>query len=113
MKDIYVKDGRLFLTPNSAEKAESIAEKIQKLVTKTNASKINLNLCGINVFSSLRIAILTSTYGLTKNIRNEYEIIVDNEVTKAQINLLNLSNISTYLHTEIAQPAENLVAIKV
>ena len=43
MKNVLVKDGGLFVVPNSACKAENIVEKIQNLVKKANISKITVD----------------------------------------------------------------------
>ncbi len=93
MKEIYVKDGCLFLAPFFSQKAETIISKIQNIVKQTNVSSIKLNLCGLNMFDALKIASLTGAYGLINNLNNQYDIVVDNEITKAQIELLSLSNV--------------------
>ncbi len=100
MKDIYVKDGSLFLVPNSAQKAENIIEKIQNLVKKVKPEFITINLCGLNMFDALKIASLTGAYGLINNFHNKYKIIVDNEVTLSQINLLSLNNVTAQIEKE-------------
>jgi len=100
VKDIFVKDGSLFVVPNSAQRAETIVEKIQTLAKKVDAQTICVNLCGLNMFDALKIASLTGAYGLVNNINNRYEIIVDSEVTMFQIQLLGLSNVNVCITNE-------------
>ena len=113
MNDIYVKDGNLFVMPNIAQSAENIISKIQNLAIKTNATKICLDLSGINMFTALKIALLTSTYGLTQSISKKYEILVDNEITMSQIKLLSLSNLTVYIKQEAKTNTPKLVAVEV
>ena len=103
MKDIIVKDGSLFVVPNSAQRAETIVEKIQNLVKKTNSYSICVNLCGCNMFEALKIASLTGAYGLVNNLNNKYEIIVDDEVVMAQIQLLSLTNVTVNYKPQIEE----------
>ncbi len=113
MKEIYVKDGDLFLVPNSAQKAETIISKIQSLVKGSEVDSIKLNLCGLNMFDALKIATMSGAYGLINNLNNRYEIIVDDEITKAQIQLLSLSNISVEVQEaeQTKRKAKELVVI--
>ena len=104
MKDIYVKDGNLFIVPNAAQKAETIIETIQNLVKNSKPESITVNLCGLNMFDALKIASLTGAYGLVNNLNNRYEIIVDDEVTMMQIKLLSLSNVKVRLEKETKTP---------
>ena len=113
MKNVLVKDGSLFVVPNSAQRAETIVEKIQNLVKKANANIITVNLCGLNMFEALKIASLTGAYGLINNINNKYEIIVDSPVTRMQIQMLSLSNIQVRVQerAQEVKPQRELVVV--
>ena len=116
VKNVLVKDGSLFVVPNSAQRAETIVEKIQNLVKKANANIITVNLCGLNMFDALKVATLTSAYGLTKSLTNKYEVVVADEITRNQIQLLSLSNldVSVKRHIErVFQPARDLLSVDI
>lgn len=113
MKNVLVKDGSLFVVPNSAQRAETIVEKIQNLVKKANAETITVNLCGLNMFETLKIASLTGAYGLINNINNKYKIIVDSPVTMTYIQTLSLSNVQVHMPevTQELKTDEELVVV--
>lgn len=98
MQNVLVKDGNLFVSPSSAQKAEVIVEKIQNLVKKANVNETTINLCGLNMFEALKVASLTGVYGLINNLNNRYEIIVDDVVTMSQIQTLSLSNVKVRIN---------------
>ena len=113
VKDIYVKDGNLFIVPNAAQKAETVVQTIQNLVKNSQPEVITVNLCGLNMFDALKIASLTGAYGLINNSNNRYEIFVDDKIAMEQIKLLSLSNVKVSLEkvNKAPQKARELVVV--
>ncbi len=103
VKDIIVKDGNLFIMPESAMKAEQTVSEVFEIVKNAHAANVTLNLCNLNMFDALKVATLTAARGLTKNIHNRYEVIVANEVVKSQIRLLSLPNLQVIVRKTIKQ----------
>lgn len=116
MKDIYVKDGNLFITPNVNETEIDFITQVKTLIKKTEPEVIKLDLTGMNMFSAIKIASTTAAMGLTQNIKNKYEIIVDDEITHKYIKLLGLSNISIKIQNKTNKKVcknSKLIAIKI
>ena len=66
MKDLFVKDGNLFIMPESAQDAELTVESILKLAKKSDVTKVTMNLTELNMFDALKVATLTSAWGVTR-----------------------------------------------
>jgi len=97
VKEIIVKDGTLFITPQSAKKAEQTVSEILTLSKNANSKFVKLDLCNLNMFDALKVATLTATYGLTQNLSNKYEVIVADKITEQNIKLLSLSNLNVHV----------------
>ena len=115
MKEIIVKDGSLFVMPNSATKAEQTISEILTIAKNSRATDITINLSKLNMFDALKIATLTAAHGLTQNRNNRFEVIVANEVTKSQIKLLSLQNLNVMVLDSVktAAPKLKLLAVEV
>jgi len=116
VKEIIVKDGTLFVMPNSAKKADVTVNEILTLAKNANTKFVKLNLCNLNMLDALKIATLTATYGLTQDLSNKYEVIVADKVTEANIKLLSLSNLQVYVQeaTETKMPKiPKLLSVKI
>ncbi|MDD3594647.1 MAG: hypothetical protein PHX18_08475 [Candidatus Gastranaerophilales bacterium] len=104
MKNVYVKDGRLFIEPRGNFNAEKTVYEIEQLAQETENSNISLDLRGFNMFVALRIGILASTTIFISSINSSFEIIVDSMETKKYLDSLALSN----LQTKFSMPQQKL-----
>ena len=107
MKELYVKDGELCVTPNSTHDAQLIVENVLSLARKTDSTKVKIDLTELNMFDALTVATVTAARGLTQSLKNRYEFIVNNNVLESQINLLCLSN----LKVTLVAPKSNTINI--
>jgi len=116
VKEIFVKDGNLFVVPKPTKKAEQTVNEILNVAKNVNAKHVNVDLCGFNMFDALKVATLTSAYGLTKSLTNKYEVVVADEITRAQIKLLSLTNLEVKIKTNVEkvfQPARKLLSVDI
>ena len=116
MKEIFVKDGNLFVVPKTMKKAEQTVNEIINIAKNVNAKHVNVDLSSFNMFDALKVATLTSAYGLTKSLTNKYEVVVADEITRNQIQLLSLSNleVSVKRHIDrVFQPARELLSVDI
>ena len=116
VKEIFVKDGNLFVVPKTMKKAEQTVNEIINIAKNVNAKHVNVDLSSFNMFDALKVATLTSAYGLTKSLTNKYEVVVADEITRNQIQLLSLSNleVSVKRHIDrVFQPARELLSVDI
>lgn len=97
VKNVYVKDGRLFIEPRGNFNAEKTVYEIEQLVQEAENPNVALDLRGFNMFVALRIGILASTKIFIHNIDSSFEVLVDSMETKKYLDTLALSNLQITL----------------
>ena len=100
MKNILVKEDKLFLDIAPEQNAESCVNKIKTMISNMNSKNIYINLCGLNMFDAIKISSLISAYGLTDNSSRKFEITADNKIVAGHIKLFGLSNMQVKFQEE-------------
>lgn len=102
MKDAFIKEKELFLTPNCNTNTDVSIKEMNEVVSKSKSKNVCINLIGLNIFDALKIASITSAQGLVNDLERNYTFITDNKIVEKHIKLLSLSNQKIILEKDLA-----------